>query len=119
MSETLHTLEADQYLSFGSLSPTFPASLLERKVARYEASLLAYIGGDDQSSRRLAAYRQAHEQAQDQRAETQQAADVLIEGGESQPPDFWTRLDADGLSLLQRLSAGRSRCMLAEAQLQV
>ena len=119
MSVTSHTLEADQYLSFGSLSPNFPATLRERKVARYEASLLAFIGVDDQASSRLAAYRQAHEQAQDQRGETQQATDTLIEGVESQAPDFWTRLDANGLSLLQRLSAGRARCMLAEAQLQV
>lgn len=120
MSENTKTLEADQYLSFGSLSLNLPSTLRERKVSRYEASLQGFIGDGEQAANRLTAYRDTHEQVQTQRAETQQATDTLIEGGgESQAADFWTRLDTSGLSLLQRLSAGRSRCLLAEAQLQV
>ena len=119
MSENTNTLEADQYLSFGSLSLNLPSTLRERKVSSYEARLQAFIGDGDQAGTRLIAYRDAHEQVQTQRAETQQATDTLIEGAESRAADFWTRLDASGLSLMQRLSAGRSQCLLAEAQLQV
>lgn len=119
MSENSHTLNADQYLSFGSLSINLPGTLRERKVSRYEASLQSFIGTADQAMTRLAAYRDTHEQALTQCAETQQATDRLLEGAESQGTDFWTRLDAGGLSLLQRLSTGRSRSLLAEAQLQV
>ena len=43
MTATSHTLEADDYVSFGSLSPHLPGTLRERKVARYEASLLASL----------------------------------------------------------------------------
>ena len=119
MSENTHTLEADQYLSFGSLSLNLPSSLRERKVSRYEASLQAFIGEGDQAKNRLITYRDVHEQAQTQRDEIQQATDTLLDGAESRAPDFWTRLDTGGLSLMQRLSAGRSRSLLAEAQLQV
>ena len=119
MSENTNTLEADQYLSFGSLSLNLPSTLRERKVSSYEARLQAFIGDGDQAGTRLIAYRDTHEQVQTQRAETQQATDTLIEGAESRAADFWTRLDASGLSLMQRLSAGRSQCLLAEAQLQV
>ena len=77
MSENSHTLNADQYLSFGSMSINLPGTLRERKVSRYEASLQSFIGTADQAMTRLAAYRDTHEQALTQCAETQQATDRL------------------------------------------
>ncbi|NNB57835.1 hypothetical protein HBN67_04910 [Pseudomonas fragi] len=119
MTATSHTLEADDYVSFGSLSPHLPGMLRERKVARYEASLLAFLGDETQLPGRLSVYREAHEQLQSHLAGSLKATDALVAGPRVLTADFWTRLDAEGLSLLQRLSASRSGALLAEAQLQV
>ena len=119
MTATSHTLEADDYVSFGSLSPHLPGMLRERKVARYEASLLAFLGDETQLPGRLSVYREAHEQLQTHLAGSLKATDALVAGPRVLTADFWTRLDAEGLSLLQRLSASRSGALLAEAQLQV
>lgn len=119
MTATSHTLEADDYVSFGSLSLHLPGTLRERKVARYEASLLAFLGDETQLPGRLSVYREAHEQLQTHLAGSLKATDALVAGPRVLTADFWTRLDANGLSLLQRLSASRSGALLAEAQLQV